>query len=238
MQPVVHLAGRRPHAAAPILLLAHLDVVPAEDPAAWTHPPFAGHVADGYVWGRGALDMKSAALGILEAVEQLVAEGFRPARTVYVAMGHDEEVGGAGGNAQIAARLAAEGAHPGFVLDEGGAVVEGLVPGVSLPVALVGIAEKGILNLRLSVLASGGHASMPPPQTAIGVLAAAIERLESRPMPARIDGAAGSLLDYLGPEMPLGSRAALANRWLFGPLVTRQLAQARPPTPRCAPPLP
>jgi carboxypeptidase PM20D1 len=217
--------------AAPVLLLAHQDVVPV-DPAtetAWTHPPFAGEIADGFVWGRGALDDKASLVGLLEAVERLLAEGFEPRRTVYLAFGHDEEVGGAHGATTLAARLGEHGVVPLVVLDEGLAVTEGIVPDVASPVALVGIAEKGYVSVELVVQAEGGHSSTPPHETAVGILAAALERLERRQMPARIAGPVRRLFEAIGPEMSLRSRVALANPWLFAPLVTRAL-EASPET--------
>lgn len=208
-----------------ILLMAHYDVVPvpADTLAHWTHPPFAGVVDDRYVWGRGTLDVKDAAMAIMEAIDYLLQKGFRPQRTVYVALGHDEEVGGADGNAQIAQWMRRQGIRLLYVLDEGGCIYTDF-PGLDAPVALVGVAEKGWLSVRLTVqLNDGGHASMPPPQTAIGVLARAISRIEQNPLPARLDGGADMMLDYVGPEMPMPRRLAVANRWLFAPLIKRSL---------------
>ncbi|HEV2147832.1 MAG TPA: M20 family peptidase [Longimicrobiaceae bacterium] len=215
----------------PVLLAGHMDVVPVEPgtEAAWTHGPFAGEVADGFVWGRGAIDDKSGVLGILEAVEGLMAEGFRPRRTVLLAFGADEEVGGREGAARIAALLRARGVRPEWVVDEGGAVFQGMMPGLEAPVALVGVAEKGFVSVELVARGGGGHSSMPPRQTAVGILARAVSRLEENPLPSGIRGATGLLFDYAGPEMPFGMRLLFANRWLFGPLVERQLA-AKPAT--------
>ena len=208
----------------PVLLLGHTDVVPVEagTEAAWAHPPFEGRIADGVVWGRGAWDDKAGVVGLLEACETLLAAGFQPQRTVLLAFGHDEEVGGAGARA-TAALLAERGVRPECVLDEGAVVVTDGFAGVA-PVALVGVAEKGYAVVDLTVRAEGGHSSMPPPQTAIGTLAAAIARLEASPMPARLDGATRQMLEYIGPETALGQRALFANLWLTGPLVERRLA--------------
>jgi len=211
---------------APLLLLSHLDVVPVEPGTEdkWTHPPFAGWIGDGYVWGRGTMDDKAGVLGLLEAVEDLVRAGYRPRRTVYLAFGHDEEVGGGHGAVQIAALLAARGVRPALVLDEGLPIAEGVVPGVAGAVAMVGTAEKGYLSVELVVRSEGGHSSTPPRRTAVGTLAGAIQRLERElPAPA-IAGASARLLEFLGPEMPLPRRAALANLWLFRRLVARGLA--------------
>ena len=211
-------------ALKPILLLAHQDVVPVEvgTESRWTEPPFAGRIADGYVWGRGALDDKGNLMAVLEAVERLVSDGWTPKQTIYLAFGHDEEVGGMHGAARTAALLTSRGVHLDYVLDEGGAIATRLVPGIASPVALVGIAEKGYLSLELTVEAEGGHSSMPPAQTATGILSAAVARLEAHQMPRHIRGATAAMLDYIGPEMAFSRRLALGNLWLFGGLVERQ----------------
>jgi carboxypeptidase PM20D1 len=211
---------------APILLMSHQDVVPVEPGTekGWTHPAFSGDVADGFVWGRGALDDKVGVLAILEAVETLIGKGFQPQRTILLAFGHDEEVGGAHGAAALAALLAQRGAHPELILDEGGAIVEGLVPGLNCPAALVGTAEKGSMNVELVAESEGGHSSMPPAHTAIGRLASAIEQLEDNPMPARIDGATKRSFDFLAPELPFSQRLVLANLWLFDPIAKHAFA--------------
>jgi carboxypeptidase PM20D1 len=223
-------AGSDP-SAKPILLMAHQDVVPVEPgtESAWTHPPFAGTIADGFVWGRGAMDDKASLVLLMEAVESLVTDGFRPRRTIYLASGFDEEVGGGRGAAAIAALLASRGVLLEWVLDEGRAVIEGVVPEVSLPVALIGVAEKGFVSVELTTEMEGGHSSMPPPETAVGVLAAAVDRLERHQMPARLRGAPRESLRMLAPYMPPRNRFMLSNLWLFGPLVTRAL-ERRPVT--------
>ncbi len=216
--------GRDP-SLAPLLISAHLDVVPVESDSleAWTHPPFSGTVHGGFIWGRGTLDDKVRVLGSLEAIERLLGEGFQPERTVYLAFGHDEETGGSQGAAQIAAHLRAQGTRLDAVFDEGGAIAKGLLPGVDAPVALVGIAEKGYGNLELSVQTKGGHASMPPRETAVGILSRALARIEEHPFPTRLEGAAAQLFETLTPEMSLLHRFVFANLWLFGSLVESQL---------------
>jgi carboxypeptidase PM20D1 len=214
--------GRRPE-LPPVLLLSHMDVVPVEPGTerSWTHPAFSGFMDGAWVWGRGAMDDKVSLMAILEAAEMLLGRGFQPDRTVYFAFGHDEEVGGRGA-AAIAALLEQRGVRPAFILDEGGAVVEGMVPGVERPVALVGTAEKGVLSVELVAESPGGHSSMPPRHGAIGKLAAAVETLEDHQMPARLDGATRRSYQYLAPEMPFGPRLVLANLWLFAPMLERQ----------------
>jgi len=212
----------------PVLLAGHLDVVPVEpgSEGRWTHPPFEGRVADGHLWGRGAMDDKGPVLAMLEALTVLLREGFRPTRTVYLAFGHDEEVGGRQGARAIAARLRSRGVTLEYVLDEGLPITLGIIPGVSRPVAAVGIAEKGHVTIELSVDGIAGHTSMPPARTAIGILAEAVHRLEARPMPRQLPGAVRGMFAYLGPEMPLPRRVVFANLWLFGWLIERQLARS------------
>ncbi len=210
----------------PILLMSHIDVVPVESgtETSWTHPPFSGDLSDGFIWGRGALDVKSGAFGLLEAAERLLDDGFRPTGDVYFALGHDEEIGGREGNRRVAENLRSRGVRFRFVLDEGGGLTEGIIDGISGPVAFVGVAEKGYATIRVTAQTEGGHSSMPPPHTAVGMIATVVARLESNPFPARIDGATAAMLDYLGPEMPWPRRVALANRWLTGGLIARQFA--------------
>ncbi len=209
----------------PILLVAHLDVVPVEPgtEADWTHPPFAGRVQGGTIWGRGALDDKTSVVAILEATEALLAQGFSPRRTIVFAFGHDEEVGGTEGAKVLAQTLAQRGLSFAFVLDEGGLIVEGALPGIEPPVAFVGIAEKGYASFRLTLSAEGGHSSMPPPQGAIGRLGAAVARLEDEQMPARLDGPTRQMIETLAPHMGLGARLALANLWLLDGVVATAL---------------
>jgi carboxypeptidase PM20D1 len=215
----------------PILLIGHLDVVPVEASTErdWLHDPFGGGIADGFIWGRGAIDNKSAVLGTLEAVEMLLAEGFQPARTVYLAYGHDEEVGGAAGAGEIAALLKARGVELQMVLDEGGMIGNGILSGISAPVALVGIAEKGFATIEVSTRVPGGHSSLPARQSAIGILSAAVARVEQSPMAARLEGPTRELFDRIGPQLPTMQRAIFANLWLTAPLVLRRL-EASPTT--------
>lgn len=209
----------------PALLMAHYDVVPVEPGTEdeWTYPPFAGTIADGHVWGRGALDNKSGVTGILEAVESLLAADFQPERTVLIAFGHDEEIAGRDGALAIAEQLLQEGVELAWVLDEGGAVVENS-PMLDGPVAMIGTAEKGYISLRLTARAPGGHSSQPPPQTAVGILAGAIDRVQNSPWPVRMQPPVTDTLQVLAAEGRWPQRVMLANRWVTGALVRRQLA--------------
>jgi carboxypeptidase PM20D1 len=212
-------------ALRPLICMAHLDVVPI-DPATesrWQYPPFAGQIVDGFVWGRGSLDDKAGVLATLEAVEYLIAHGVHPRRTIYLAFGHDEETAGHGA-AAIADLLRSRDVVPEAVLDEGGLVTRGVIVGVAAPVALLGIAEKGYLSVALTVDGAGGHSSAPPPETTVGVLSAAVARLEAHPFPVRLTSPDRAFLETVGPEMSLSRRVLLSNLWLFGPLVARMLA--------------
>jgi carboxypeptidase PM20D1 len=212
----------------PIAFLAHQDVVPIAPGTEkrWTEPPFAGKIAGGFVWGRGALDDKASVLSQLEAIERLVGEKYEPKRTLYFAFGHDEEVGGEKGAKEIAAVLKARGVTLEAVLDEGGFIARGSVPGVTRPVALVGVAEKGYVSIELVAKAEGGHSSMPPSKTAIGQLAEAVSRLEKNQLPATLQSPTREMLLTLGPEMGFSKRLALANLWLFEPLLLRMMAKS------------
>jgi len=209
----------------PIILLGHMDVVPAvgDSGEQWLTPPFSGLIKDGAVWGRGSLDDKITVIGILEAVEMLVKEGFAPKRTIYLAFGHDEEVGGRNGAKKIAEYLQSRHVKAGFLLDEGLVITSGLVPGLDdRKVALVGVSEKGYASFELSITTTGGHSSMPTKETPIGILSGAISALEKHPMKSRLSAPVKQFLDYVGPEMPFLTRMAFANRWLFSGLVIKK----------------
>lgn len=213
--------------AKPVLWLAHQDVVPVATGTEkdWQAQPFAGEVKDGFVWGRGAWDNKGNLIAQLEAVEHLLAQGFKPRQTLYLAFGADEEVGGLRGAVAIAKALQAQGVKLEYVLDEGLLVTEGVMPGLKPPAALIGIAEKGYLSVVLKVPATPGHSSMPPPKgtSAIAMMSAALRRLEDEQLPAHIRGVAREMFETIAPEMAGFNRYALSNLWLFGPVVQAQL---------------
>lgn len=229
--PLYTWEGRDPQ-RKPILLLSHYDVVPVIPGTEnqWEHPAFGGDVAGGFIWGRGALDDKFGVMAILEAVDLLLAQGFQPASTIYLSFGHDEEIGGPEGAQRVAALLESRGVELDFLLDEGGAIVRGTVPGVDGLVAAVGIAEKGSVTVEVIARAAGGHSSSPPPHTAIGILATALHKLEREQMPKDLRGAALRSFEYAGPEMPLLYRVAFGNLWLFRPLIESQLERLSPAT--------
>ncbi len=212
---------------APVLLNAHLDVVPVEEStlADWVVDPFSGEKKDGFVWGRGAIDMKAQATGIMEAVESLLAEGFSPKRTIYLAFGHDEEVMGKNGSQKISEHLRMQGVHLAALLDEGGFITSGAFPGVQDPFALIGISEKGYLTLQMSAAGKPGHSSTPPRQTAIGIIARALALLDDQPFPARSDFVLPTLhkLSYL---LPFDMQLVAANSWLFKKILVNQLGKS------------
>jgi carboxypeptidase PM20D1 len=209
---------------APIVLMAHHDVVPVTPgtESDWEHPPFAGVVAADAVWGRGAVDDKGSLIALFEAVEALASHGFAPKRTVIVLSGHDEEAGGTGVR-EVAAAWRARSLAPEFALDEGLAVVSDL-PLVGRTVALVGTGEKGYATLRVTAPARGGHSSAPPHETGVEILARAIIAITSRPFPMRFSGPAADMIRTLAPEAGLAVRVAVANTWLFEPLLIARIA--------------
>jgi carboxypeptidase PM20D1 len=210
----------------PIVLMAHQDVVPASEPERWKHPPFSGAIAEGSIWGRGALDNKSALVAIFEAAESLVCAGHQPERSVIFVFGHDEESGGAG--ARMAAEwLAGRGISAAFVLDEGGlSISDNSVTGS--PMTLIGVAEKGYVTLQLAVKVAGGHSNAPGAYTAVDTLAQAIVAVRNDPFPKRYVGVTRAMLEAMAPHAPFATRMAIANSWLFRPVLVNELA-ATPP---------
>ena len=214
-------------AALPVLLMAHQDVVPIAPGTEkdWAAEPFSGAIKDGFIWGRGAWDDKGNLVAQMEAVEMLAAAGFKPRRTIYLAYGADEELGGLRGARQIAALLQQRGVKLDFVIDEGLLVTDGVLPGLQQKAAVVGVAEKGYVSLLLRVPSAPGHSSMPPPKgtSAIAKMSKALTRIEEDAFPAAIGGVAGEMFAALAPEMKGFSHVALSNLWLFGPIVQKQL---------------
>lgn len=209
--------------SSPTVLMAHYDVVAAEE-SAWDKPPFDAVVENGVIWGRGALDTKASLNGILSAAEILINEGFVPENDIYFAFGGNEEINGDGASS-IVQLFEQRGIVPALVCDEGGAVVENVFPGVKSPCALVGIAEKGMLNVEYSVEGGGGHSSAPAPHTPVGILAGACSRVESHPFPYHLALPAKKMLDTVGRHSTFIYKLVFANLWLFSPaldLLTRK----------------
>ena len=198
---------------APSVMMAHYDVVPVEA-VNWAKPPFEGIIEDGVLWGRGSLDTKVTFNGVLTAANTLIQEGFQPEQDVYFAFSGGEEVNGEGA-VRIVEWFRQHGITPALVVDEGGAVVEGVFPGVKAPCGLIGIAEKGMMNAHFSVKSSGGHASAPKPHTPVGILSRACCAVEEHPFPMHITKPAAEMLDTLGRHSNFLYRLIFSNMWLF-----------------------
>jgi len=207
----------------PVLLISHSDVVPVEKTTEqeWEHPAFDGVIADGFVWGRGTMDMKLHLISSLEAMEMLLADGFIPQRDLYFAFGHDEEIFGEMGAVSISRVFEERGIEFDFILDEGGLVIKGGFPLLKKPMAVVGIGEKGITSIRITVDGVGGHSSMPPKNTAVGVLSRVIADLEKQQFGTRICGPVKEQFERIGSETSFLFRLLTANLWLFGPLLKK-----------------
>ena len=201
----------------PAVLMAHYDVVPVDEDK-WEKPPFAGIIEDGVLWGRGTLDTKATLNGILSAANHLISQGFCPERDVYFAFSGGEEVNG-NGAPNIVDWFVKRDIHPAMVVDEGGAVVENVFPGVLEPCGLIGIAEKGMMNVEYKVLSGCGHASAPPTATPIDILAKACRKLHGNPFPMHLTKPAAEMFDTLGRYSTFGYKVLFANLWCFAPVL-------------------
>lgn len=199
---------------APAVMMAHYDVVPVDE-AGWEKPPFAGIIEDGVLWGRGTLDTKVTFNGALSAANHLIGQGFQPENDIYFAFSGGEEINGPGAR-NIVEYFRQHEITPAMVVDEGGAVVENVFPGVKTPCGLIGIAEKGMINAEFRAASNGGHASAPKPNSPIPTLARACQRLEKHPFPAHIQGPAAQMFDTLGRRSTFLYRMVFANLWCFG----------------------
>jgi carboxypeptidase PM20D1 len=230
------LKGQDPE-LKPALFMGHMDVVPVDEHTKdqWLQPPFSGNVVDGVIWGRGAIDDKVSVLALMESMEQYLTvlntapliplvPQLAPQRDIYFAFGHDEEVGGDGAKA-IAKYFSEQDIQFEFILDEGGVITDGIIPGTTQPIALVGVAEKGRVNFSLTVKGEGGHSSQPPAHTAAGILASAIVNVENNKFDPRLEFF-DLMINNIGYSMPLAQRLPLANLWLFEPLVLSTLLKS------------
>ena len=212
-------------ALAPIVLMAHQDVVPVTpgSEGSWTHPPFDGVVAEDAVWGRGAIDDKGSLVTLFEALDGLAAGGFKPVRTVIIVSGHDEEVRGVGARA-AASLLKSRGIKAQFVLDEGMAVVEDH-PVTGKPAAIIGTAEKGYATLKITAPAIGGHSSAPPEETGVATLSRAVLAITDKPFPMKFAGPGADMLKSIAPHASTPVKVFAANTWLFSPLLINVTAK-------------
>ena len=202
---------------APAVMMAHYDVVPvAEDQ--WDKPPFEAIIEDGVLWGRGTLDTKATLNGILSAANHLIGKGFKPQNDIFFAFSGGEEVNG-NGAPNIVNWFVTHDIHPAIVVDEGGAVVENIFPGVQQPCGLIGIAEKGMMNVEFKVKSGGGHASAPPPATPIDILAKACSKLHRKPFKMHLTKPAAEMFDTLGRHSSFAYKILFANMWCFGPVL-------------------
>jgi carboxypeptidase PM20D1 len=193
----------------PVVLMAHLDVVPVDDSAPWQHPPFGAEIHDGSIWGRGTLDDKGSLVAICAAVERLLAEGFVPSRDVWLSFGAREEVSGLDATAAVE-ELRSQGVTPWFVLDEGGAIAHEAFPGVDAPLGVIGVSEKGTTTIELRAEGRGGHSSTPSPGGPTARIARAVVRLEKRPFASSLPEPTLEMFTRVAPHAPLALRPLLA----------------------------
>ena len=210
-----HWKGRSSDRSA--VFMAHYDVVPASNKN-WEKDPFSAIIEDEYIWGRGTLDTKATLCGIMESAEKLIQDGFQPEHDIYLSFSGDEEINGPSANS-IVDFLNDKGVRPFMVLDEGGAIVEGVIPGVKGKCALVGTGEKGKLHIRLSTISQGGHASSPPSTSSIGKLAKSVINIESKPFNYHLSEPARDMFNVLGRHSSFGLRILFANITLFSPVL-------------------
>lgn len=221
--PLYHWKGQDPSAEA-ILISGHYDVVPIEGD--WSRDPWAGEISDGFVWGRGALDMKGGVVSLMEAVDRLAATGFQPQRSIYIALTQDEEIGGAGGAQSVVAYFEENGIDIGWSLDEGSFVLRDVISAIDTDIASINVAEKGYMTVKITTQGLGGHSSLPHRQTAVSKLATAITELQADPVPGGLTDVSAEFFDELGRHMGLTERVLFANTWLFAPLIESSLSRA------------
>lgn len=211
----------------PLILCAHMDVVDVEEGTLneWKHEPFSGEIAEEKIWGRGARDNKCQVFSILEAIEYLLENGYKPERTIYLAFGHDEEVLGQNGAANIAKYLEENGVEAECLIDEGGAIVKNAIPGVNKKTALIGVAEKGYMTLKLSANMDGGHSSDPAKETAVGSLSTAISKIENYSFDETLD-MVKPMFEYAAPESKFPMNVVYSNQWLTGGILENILSSS------------
>ncbi|KAG1961968.1 M20/M25/M40 family metallo-hydrolase [Pimephales promelas] len=212
--------GREPD-LEPYMLLAHIDVVPADEADGWDVPPFSAQELNGFVYGRGTIDNKQSVMGILQALEYLLERGYTPRRSFYIGLGHDEEINGQIGAVNIVKLLKSQGVKLLYVLDEGLTIMDGIVDGLNEPAALIGVSEKGQATVKLSVSSAPGHSSMPPRESSIGILASAVRSLEKNRMPNLFGhGPERATFEYLAHKFGWPHKMIMSNLWLFSSMLS------------------
>ena len=222
---LLHWKGRSDQ--DPVVLMAHIDVVPVDESAPWQHPAFSAEVHDGAIWGRGTLDDKGSLVGICGAVERLLADGFVPSRDLWLSFGASEEVSGPDAPAAVE-ELRSRGVSPWFVLDEGGAIAHEAFPGIAPPLGVVGVSEKGTTTIELRAEGRGGHSSTPAANGPTARIARAVVRLEKRPFPASLPEPTVEMFQRLAPHAPLALRPVFARAHALQPILKRAIPAAGP----------
>lgn len=205
----------------PVLFYAHMDVVPVETgtDSGWRFEPFHASFDPDTVRGRGCIDDKAGVIGLMEGAARLIRKSFRPKRDIYIAFGHDEEIGGRNGAAVIAQTLRARNVRLEWILDEGGMVAVNMVPFVDPPVALIMTAEKGYMTVEISAEGKGGHSSFPPPETPVDIINSALGRIHQQPLKRKIIPSLEGFMENCGPEMRFPFNVLFSNRWIFGSII-------------------
>ncbi len=203
----------------PIMFMNHHDVVEAT--GNWTYPPFSGQIADGKVWGRGTLDTKGGLWAMLQAADELADQGFVPCRDIYFMSTCCEETGGAGADS-ISKMLSDRGLRFAMVLDEGGMILDEPIGGAKGRFAMIGVGEKGQMDLKFTARSSGGHASTPPknsPLVRLGKFMAAAEK--SNVFEVKMSPTVKATLKALSTSMSGPLKLVLGHPSLFSPVLCR-----------------
>ncbi len=202
---------------APAVMMAHYDVVPVNEEA-WNVPAFEAIIKDGRLWGRGALDTKVTFNGVMFAAEHLIKERFVPENDVYFAFSGGEEINGKGAS-NVVDYFEQNKIELAFVIDEGGAVVENVFPGVKAPCGLIGIAEKGMMDVSYTVRSKGGHASAPKPNAPVDRLCKACSNVLKNPFKSHITPPVAQMFDTLGRHSSFVYKMIFSNLAIFRPVL-------------------
>ncbi|MBO5888522.1 MAG: M20/M25/M40 family metallo-hydrolase [Clostridia bacterium] len=202
----------------PAVMMSHYDVVPVSEEL-WSVSPFEAVIKDGSLWGRGVADTKVTLNGALFSANNLIESGFVPISDIYFAFSGNEEINGKGA-INIVNYFKENGITPEIVLDEGGAVVTNVFPGVTTPCGLIGIAEKGMIDVEYKCSSNGGHASAPKPHTPVGILSSACVKIEKNPFKTHLTKPVKEMFNVLGRKSSFLYRLIFANLWCFKWVIT------------------